>query len=313
MRRGRDLGPNQLVMWRRAELCGQADTAGHWWAITGGQPRPIGGTRRPGLGRSGWVNSSSGRSSKLAMRVRFPSPAPLHRRRSGQALILHSGLFDVPHTPSGPLAAGRCSSSWSPRPPSWLLLGLLASSGGPPAQLGRDPVGPAHGSRAGISAARMLPCPSGTSAPAYWRRPRPPGGSRCDAGHGSENLRQPRRLDHSRPLHRLTPVAPPRTSRPSPPVVEQPGPPRPHHLRGDLAQLVAAKHRSDVQPHYPSYSSIVRARSVRSLIHRSPYVRTVTMPSSGSTHSPFQHRRLRHGQPLLVIGRDSCAKPEHRI
>jgi hypothetical protein len=77
MRRGaKEHGPNQLAFWTWHEVQEQAAVLGHYRAIRGGQPGSTAVLRGACFRRSGLACRASSRSSKLAMRVRFPSPAP---------------------------------------------------------------------------------------------------------------------------------------------------------------------------------------------------------------------------------------------
>jgi len=76
MARKHPTGPNQLAFWNRYDLQGPPAA----WAISGPIRAVNHGQQRvgqpPSTPRSGAVASDRRRSSKLVMRVRFPSPAP---------------------------------------------------------------------------------------------------------------------------------------------------------------------------------------------------------------------------------------------
>ena len=94
MRRKHPLGPNQLVLWLRHELTDAyraerrprstrrvvPPACPFWRSITGTQRTCAPLPRRSGVRQVRGMISA--RSSKLVMRVRFPSPAPPLLRRS---------------------------------------------------------------------------------------------------------------------------------------------------------------------------------------------------------------------------------------
>ena len=82
MARRHPVSPNQLALWRWYDLHGQLRPRainGPLGAVNDGQRRAPRTTGKP---RSGGMTNRPRRSSKLVMRVRFPSPAPLLPRRS---------------------------------------------------------------------------------------------------------------------------------------------------------------------------------------------------------------------------------------
>jgi hypothetical protein len=108
----RRVSPNQSVLWTVAELRGYARRRainGPLAPVNHGQQRII---STPGRPRSGVVSSKIRRSSKLVMRVRFPSPAP---PRTARSQYVHCGPGrsrkplkspDVPSACPMPLGSG---------------------------------------------------------------------------------------------------------------------------------------------------------------------------------------------------------------
>ena len=114
MRRStRDPGPNQLAFWTWHDVQEQAAALGHYRAIKGGQPGSTAVLRGACLRRSGKVSRTYSRSSKLAMRVRFPSPALVIS--VGAKFMLHRSVGQVP---VGQLHVSSHRTT-SPSPAAW--------------------------------------------------------------------------------------------------------------------------------------------------------------------------------------------------